>query len=207
MIRKFLGKIIYRFIAFCFLYPFFKLFGRLEVKGIENIPKSGGILIASNHLSYVDPPLLATIIPGGCVFMAKDNLLKIPILRHIIGYYSFPVNRQKPGASAIKTALTKLAHGEIVVIFPEGRRGTGNALLPFKKGIGIISVLSGKKVVPTLIEGSDKLFSLNKFIPRPAKVRVTFGMPIDLSQEGTDYNKISHKIADSIRELTQLDIP
>ena len=58
--------------------------------------------------------------------MAKHELLKIPILKHIIGYYSFPVNRQKPGASAIKTVLTKLAHGEIVVIFPEGSRGIGS---------------------------------------------------------------------------------
>lgn len=201
MIKKFWRKIIYRFIPFCFLYPFFKLFGRLEVEGINNIPGKGGILIAANHLSYIDPPLLATIIPGGCVFMAKHNLFKIPVLKHIIGYYAFPVNRQKPNVSAIKAALTMLTGGRIVVIFPEGSRRIGDDTLPFKNGIGLISVLSEKKVIPALIEGSDKLLPPNKFIPRPGKLRVIFGKPLDLSREGTDYTRISHKIMDSIKNL------
>jgi len=201
--KIFFKTIAYRFIPFCFLYPFFKIFGRLEVRGIKNIPRKGGILIASNHLSYVDPPLLATIIPGGCFFMAKHNLFELPILRYLINYYAFPINRQNPGPSAIKMALTKLAEGEIVVIFPEGSRNVADMLLPPKNGIGMISALSKKKIIPTLIEGTDRLFPPGKLIPRPAKMRVTFGDPLDLSHEDADYIKISHKIMDSIRNIKE----
>lgn len=204
MLRRFWRKIIYRFIPFCFSYPFFKIFGRLEIKGINNIPITGSILIAANHLSYIDPPLLATIIPGGCIFMAKHDLFNIPVLRHIIGYYAFPVNRQKPSVSAIKTAVSMLDEGKIVVIFPEGSRGMGSDFLPFKNGIGMISVLSKRNVIPALIEGSDKFLPPNKILPKPNKIRITFGKPLDLSQEDTDYTRISHKIMDSIKNMKDL---
>ena len=104
-IKEIFKLTVYRYIPYCFFYPFFKVFGGLEVKGLENIPSKGGIIIASNHLSYIDPPLLATIIPRRCSFMAKHELFDIPILKYIIGYYAFPINRQKPEVSAIKTAI------------------------------------------------------------------------------------------------------
>ena len=199
--KTFFKVIAYRFIPLCFSYPFFKIFGRLEVRGIKNIPKSGGILIASNHLSCIDPPLLGTVIPGGCVFMAKHKLFEIPILKYLINYYAFPINRQKPGPSAIKIALTKLSGGEIVVIFPEGSRNRGEMSLPPKNGIGMIAALSKKKIIPTLIEGTDRLLPPGKLIPRPAKLRVTFGDPLDLSQEDADYIEISSKIMKSIENI------
>ncbi|WKZ14762.1 MAG: lysophospholipid acyltransferase family protein [Candidatus Jettenia caeni] len=194
--------IVYRLIPYCFFYPFFKIFCRLEVKGIENLSSKEGILIASNHLSYIDPPLLATIIPRGCTFMAKHELFDIPVLKYIIRYYAFPVNRQNPTASSIKTAIHKLACGKKVVIFPEGRRNMGANDVSFKNGIAMTAVLSKKKVVPTLIEGTNKLFPKGTIIPRPAKLKITFGEPLDLHQVGAEYKKISQKIMEHITQQT-----
>lgn len=193
--------IIYRGIPYCFLYPFFKIFGRVEVKGIENLPKRGGILIAANHLSYIDPPLLATIIIRGCRFMAKHELFDIPALRHIISYYAFPVDRQNPRASSIKIALRELTNGRIVVIFPEGSRNATATPPHPRYGIGLIAALSKVKVVPTLIEGTDKMLPQGAVIPRPAKIRLIFGKPIDVSKAGTDYGRISHTIMNSIKNM------
>jgi 1-acyl-sn-glycerol-3-phosphate acyltransferase len=176
--------------------------GRLEVKGLEHIPIKGGIIIASNHLSYIDPPLLATILPRRCNFMAKHELFDIPILKYLIRYYAFPINRQRPRVSAIKTAIHKLCNGEIVVIFPEGSRNIGATLLSPKNGIGMVALLSKMNVVPTLIEGTDKLFPPGKCIPRLARIRITFGKPLDPVREDTDYRVISRKIMSYITQMT-----
>ncbi|OQZ02463.1 MAG: hypothetical protein B6D35_01015 [Candidatus Brocadia sp. UTAMX2] len=201
-IREIFKLLVYRHIPYCFLYPFFMVVGRLEVKGLEHIPIKGGIIIASNHLSYIDPPLLATILPRRCNFMAKHELFDIPILKYLIRYYAFPINRQRPRVSAIKTAIHKLCNGEIVVIFPEGSRNIGATLLSPKNGIGMVALLSKMNVVPTLIEGTDKLFPPGKCIPRLARIRITFGKPLDPVREDTDYRVISRKIMSYITQMT-----
>ncbi len=203
MIKKLCGRIIYRFIPLCFSQPFFKIFGGLEVKGIKNIPRKGGIIIAPNHLSYVDPPLLATVITGGCRFMARHELFDIPVLKHIVSYYAFPVKRQNPGASSIKRAIRELAEGMIVVIFPEGSRNISASRLQPKNGIGMIASICKVKIVPALIEGTDKLLPQGALLPRPAKIRVTFGMPIDVSEAGNDYENIGQYIMDRIKDISK----
>ncbi len=199
--KRLLKRIIYRFVPYCFLYPFFRIFGRLQVKGLENLSGGEGLLIASNHLSYIDPPLLATIIPGGCLFMAKQEVFNIPVLRHLISYYAFPVNRERPGALAIKTALAKLELGEKVVIFPEGSRNRGSMSLPPKNGIGMFAVSSGKKVIPVLLKGTDKLLPHDKLLPRPASISVTFGGPLDLDLADEDYGRLSSLIMEGIMKM------
>ncbi|MGO9614616.1 MAG: lysophospholipid acyltransferase family protein [Dissulfurispiraceae bacterium] len=194
-------RILYRYIPYCFLYPLFKVLGRLKVEGLENLRGNEGTLIAANHLSYIDPPLLAVIVPDGCVFLAKHELFDIPILKHLISYYAVPVNRQRVNASAIKVVLTKLAHGEKIVIFPEGSRNKGTSLLEPKNGVGMITVLSKKKVIPVLIKGTDKFLPSDKIFPRPARVQVIFGKPLDLGQDGADYGKISSLIIERIRNM------
>jgi 1-acyl-sn-glycerol-3-phosphate acyltransferase len=197
--KELLKWIIYKRIPTCFSYTFFKLYGRLEVRGIENIPKEGGILIAANHLSYVDPPLLGTVINRRCRFMAKQELFCVPLLRYIVNYYAFPVHRKNPGASSIKIALQELESGKVVIIFPNGSRSAASSV-NLKNGIGMIAVLSRKKVIPTLIEGTDKFLSRGSVIPSPAKIRVTFGEPMDVSHAGTDYPLISQMIMDRIEK-------
>lgn len=201
--KRALTWLLYRGIPYCFLYPFFKIFGRVEVKGSEYLPQKGGILIAANHLSYIDPPLLATMITRGCRFMAKHELFDIPVLKYIIRHYAFPVNRQNPCASSIKRALQELAEGRIVVIFPGGSRNISASRLQPKNGIGMIASICKVKIVPALIEGTDKLLPQGALLPRPAKIRVTFGKPIDVSEAGNDYENIGQYIMDSIKNISK----
>lgn len=198
-LRKVWLLFLYRLLPFIGLSIFFRLYGRLEIHGMENVPEGEGVVLAANHLSYYDPPLLATILSRGCLFMAKHEVLEIPFWKHIIRYYAFPVNRQRPGALAIKTAVRELAAKKKVVIFPAGTRNR-DAASPAKRGIGMVVAMSKVKVVPVHIEGTDRFSRKGMLLPRPAKVRVVFGCPIEFD-EHLDYEQISQVIMERIRSL------
>ena len=93
------------------------------VKGKENIPKEGAVILAANHLSNWDPPLVGTFIPRHLAYMAKEELFKVPILKNILeNVHTFPVKRGASDRAAIKTALQMLEAKECICMFPEGTR-------------------------------------------------------------------------------------
>jgi 1-acyl-sn-glycerol-3-phosphate acyltransferase len=168
--------IIYKLVAL-FIRVVFTLNGGFEVKGKENVPE-GGAIVAANHISYLDPPLVGSVTPRRATFMARKGLFKIPFLGTIIRPAAFPVDREKPRPSTIKEAVKRLKNGELIVIFPEGGRSETGELGEAKRGIGMIAGLSRVPIVPTLIKGSDKALPLGaKWIKR-AKITVIFGNPI-----------------------------
>lgn len=157
-------------------------FFKLRVTGQENIPEYGGVIIASNHLSYLDIPLLACSIKRRVDFMGKKELFTIPIiglLFRILG--GFPLKRKKIDRGALQEAVKRLEAGRIVVIYPEGKRSLDGRLQPGKPGIGMIVMMSGKKVIPAAIQGTDKAMPVGKWIIRPFPVTVRFGPSLDFS--------------------------
>jgi len=187
-----------------FIRCVFHINGGLEVKGIENIPTKGGVIVASNHLSYLDPPLIASVLPRRATFMARRGLFNIPLLGWLIRHYAFPVDREKTHPSTIKEALRRLKDGEVLVIFPEGQRSKTGRLLEGKPGIGMIARIAGAPVIPTLIIGSDKALPVGAKWLRRAKISVIFGMPLTplaIDEEGNNYKGISQKIMNLIGEL------
>lgn len=179
----------------------FRINGRLEVKGIDNIPMEGGVIVASNHISYLDPPLLGAIIPRKVTFMARRGLfdIKVPLLRWVIRHYAFPVDREKTLPSTIKEALRRLKNGELLVIFPEGRRSETGGLLEGKKGIGLIVGRSRVAVVPALIQGTDRALPVGGKWLRKAKISVIFDKPLYFSENNSEL--ITKKIMTLIGEL------
>ncbi len=179
----------------------FRINGRLEVKGIDNIPREGGVIVASNHISYLDPPLLGAIIPRKVTFMARRGLfdIKVPLLRWFIHHYAFPVDREKTLPSTIKEALRRLKNGELLVIFPEGRRSETGGLLEGKKGIGLIVSKSRVAVVPAVIQGTDRALPVGGKWLRKAKISVTFDKPLYFSENNSEL--ITKKIMTLIGEL------
>lgn len=177
-----LSLFIYRFCAWIIRF-IFRINGGLEIKGRDNIPMEGGAVVASNHISYLDPPLIGAIVPRQATFMARRGLfdIKIPIMRWFIHRYAFPVDREKIFPSTIKEAVRRLKGGELLVIFPEGRRSDTGELLEGKKGVGMIASLSNAPVVPTLVIGTDKALPVGGRWLRRAKVRVIFDKPMDFS--------------------------
>lgn len=179
--------------------------GGLEVKGKDNIPAEKGVIIASNHISYLDPPLIGAALPRRATFMARKRLFTMPILGWFMKRYAISVDRGKTLPSTVKGAIMRLKNGELLVMFPEGRRSVTGELTEGKRGIGMIASHSRATVVPTLIIGSNKALPVDAKWLKRAKVFVIFDKPIDLSTikgEGNKfYENISQEIMRAIGEL------
>lgn len=150
---------------------------RLSWEGIENIPREGGVIIASNHISWYDPPFVSVSCPREVHFMAKRELFSIPVLGFIIrNLNAFPVSRGKYDRQALEAAIEVLKKEEALIVFPEGTRSRKKGeFLPPKAGVGVLAREGGVPIVPTYISGSDEL---TKVFFSFGRVRVTFGPPI-----------------------------
>ncbi len=196
------GNLFYRFMALTIRLILY-INGELSVKGKDNIPAEGGVIIASNHLSYLDPPLLGAVLPRRATFMARKGLFAMPVLGWFIKHYAIPVDREKTQPSTIKEAVKRLKNGEAIVMFPEGRRSETGELLEGKRGVGMVAGLSKVPIIPTLIIGSNKVLPVDAKWLRRARISVIFGKPI-VPPEGrgdTVYENTSQKIMYEIGEL------
>ena len=186
------------------LYIFFKLFNRLEVIGGKNIPNTGGVIVAANHVSYLDPPVIGVALKRRPTYIAKEYLFRVPLIGGVVRGCCFPVKHDKPQPSVIKEAVTRLKGGGVLVLFPEGSRSTDGNFLDAKRGVGMIACISSVPIVPTLIEGTDRALPVGAKLLRPAKIKVVFGKPLTVRGNETDkvsQEKISRKIMDSIKNL------
>lgn len=183
--------------------------GGFEVKGKENVPMEGGVLVAANHISYLDPPLVGSLLPRRATFMARKGLFDIPLLGWIIKGAAFPVDRERTRPSTIKETVRRLKNGELIVIFPEGRRNESGELMEAKRGVGMIGSLSRAPVVPALIVGSDRALPVNAKWLKRARVTLVIGKPIYYNSitDGTNFSghelheEISNKVMAAIKEM------
>jgi 1-acyl-sn-glycerol-3-phosphate acyltransferase len=203
-------EIVYKLVAITIRFILF-LNGGLEVEGLENIPDEG-VIIASNHISYLDPPIIGSVTPRRCNFMARRGLFDVPVLGWMIKWTSFPVDREKPRASTIKEAVRKIRKGGIVVVFPEGKRSDTGELQEAKPGIAMVAVMSKAPIVPAFITGANKALPSGARWLKRAKIKVVFGKPIyyTSTEESGDRRashdtreKVSAMIMDAISDLEQ----
>ena len=186
--------------------------GGLEVIGKENIPSEGGVIVAANHISYLDPPLIGAVVPRNATFMARKGLFEIPVLGWMIKDAAFPVDRERTRPSTIKEAVRRLKSGELVAMFPEGRRSDTGELMEAKRGIGMIACLSKVPVVPALITGSDRALPVDAGWLKRAKIRVIFGKPVYYTSTADEkgyrnhelHEGISNKVMTAIREMKKV---
>ena len=150
---------------------------RTRVTGTENVPRSGPLIVACNHRSYLDPPGMGCFCPRRISYMAKKELFDIPILGPAIAAVgAYPVDRQGSARTAIKRSLEVLRAGGTVGIFPEGTRNRDGSVVP-QTGVALLASLAGAPVVPAHISGSDRAA---KF----AQIKVAFGPPLTLPAGG-----------------------
>jgi 1-acyl-sn-glycerol-3-phosphate acyltransferase len=171
--------------------PFFIKLLKIKVEGKENVPKEGGLIIASNHRSNLDPFVLNLVAGRPLIFLAKKSLFEIPLLGAFIkGAGAIPVNRNGRDTSSLKKSLKALSDGKSIAIFPEGTRSKPGQFLKPQKGVGLLVSKGNVPVVPTLIEGTDKILPVGGKFPKlfTSDIVVKFGEPVK-------YNK-SHKIDD-----------
>jgi 1-acyl-sn-glycerol-3-phosphate acyltransferase len=196
-------KSIYWFFRATF-QAFFKIFNRLEVIGSEYVPKTGGVIIAANHTSYLDPLVIGAALKRRATYMAREGLFKIPLVGTFVGSFSFPVRRGKPQPSSIKEAVKRLNKGELIVMFPEGGRSAEGNILDAKRGVGMIATMSKVPIVPALIRGTEKSLPVGARVVKPAKIKVIFGKPIEINREEPDkqfQERICRDIMEEIRRL------
>ena len=193
MLFNLLYKLIALFIRIvCFIN------GGLTVKGKENIPSEGGVLIAANHISYLDPPIIGAVLPRRGTFMARKGLFKMPILGTIIKPAAFPIDREKPRPSTIKEAVRRLKNNETIIMFPEGSRSETGELMEAKRGIGMIAGMSRVPVIPTLIVGSNKVLPVDAKWLKRAKMTIVFGKPIYYTPAAGEKSIRNHDLQDNI---------
>ena len=163
--------------GFCeIIFPWiFKIWLRWEVFGRENIPAEGPVVIAANHLSLLDPPVLGAAATRKVHFMAKSELFKPAWFGALIRKLgAFPVRRGAMDRDAIKTGLTILKENKVLAVFPEGTRSKTGELGRAGGGAFMMAVKCKAKIVPAYIYGTDL-----KRHPGWPKVRVIFGKPME----------------------------
>lgn len=173
--------VFYRFARFLSKTVFFLLYHH-RVIGRENLPK-GAAIIAPNHVSFLDPPIIAASSPLDVYFLARDSLFQ----RRVLGFFirklhALPVAREAADLQSIKKICRALEKGNKVVIFPEGARSYGGNLTTLKTGVAMVSLRTGAPVVPVFISGSYEIWPKGRKFPKlKGRTVCAFGTPISPS--------------------------
>jgi len=170
---------------------------RTRAIGVENVPKSGALILAPNHFSQMDHFFVGLYLRRQVRFMAKSQMFGPPVLTYIYKHGGvFPVRRGHGDEESMKTALTILEQGGMLLVYAEGGRSRSGELGEVKPGIGRIALESGAPVVPVAIQGSEKVRSWKRF--RFPKVTVQFGEPIELPTEAAPSRERQLEVAERI---------
>ncbi len=152
---------------------------RLRLSGVDRFPESGAALVCSNHQSGLDAILLGGFCDRQLNFLAREGLFRWwPFAALIRFYNATPVRRVGMGISGLKEALRRLTLGELVVIFPEGRRSRDGEIGPLKSGFCVLARKSGVPLVPVAIAGAYDVWPTGKRFPRLARICLVAGDPI-----------------------------
>lgn len=195
--------LLYRLIR-GFLLLIFKIFFRFQVINSKNVPEKGGVIVATNHVSYLDPLVIGCAIrERQPTYMARRGLFKIPLIGTFVRTFSFPIDRGKPQPSTIKEAVKRLRNGELIVMFPEGGRSKDGSLLDAKRGAAMIAATAKARIIPAFIDGTSKALPHGAKFIKLSQIRVVFGDAIEAKEErGKDFHqRIGNDIMEAIKNL------
>lgn len=186
------------------------LFTRWQVKGKENIPSQGPLLVVANHLNLADPPLVSVSLNRKAMFMAKEELFRSKFSNYFISSFgAFPVHRGQLDRKALRQADKILAEGLALVMFPEARRSKNTQLQPAFPGSALIALRSGAPILPVAITGTEKMKGAFWILHRP-RLTVSIGHPFHLpSVNGkvskTELAELTNFIMGHIAELLPVE--
>ena len=186
---------------------FCKTFGRLDARGVHHIPKEGGVLLVSNHVSFLDPVIIGSAANREIHFMARSNAFDIPALGKLISIYNaYPVNRGAPDLGALRKTISLLKAGNVVLMFPEGTRSVDGTLGKARDGACFIAHRAGVPTIPVYHSGAERMLPRNSKRLRRAKLTVAFGEPLELSAPESEtkremYQLMGNQMMEAIADL------
>lgn len=174
--------------------------GLFTLSGLENVPRTGPLLICPNHSSTVDPPLVPAFTPRNDVWsMAKSEYFRTRLAFLFIWYQSFPVVRHTADRAALKRAMDLLRDGHALLVYPEGTRTPAGVLVKPEPGAGFIAQKAGCAVLPVALTGTREVMPKGAKLPRRHQASMTFGKPFHVATKRADGSRVSHQDAsDSI---------
>ena len=182
------------------LRPWAILWFDLKVYGVQHVPRDGGVLVVSNHQSYLDPIILGVNVRRPFSFLAKSELFENRLFGWLIrNLNAFPVRQGEGDVGAVKETIRRLQEGHALIVYPEGTRSLSGEIETIQPGVGLIARRAGVPVVPAVIEGSYEAWPKGHKVFRPHTVRAMYGPPIDLS--GLKANQVVKKIEQTLRAM------
>ncbi|MEI6446983.1 MAG: 1-acyl-sn-glycerol-3-phosphate acyltransferase [Actinomycetes bacterium] len=186
------------------LQPFFLVWFRLSRTGLDHIPKSGPVVLAANHRSFLDPFVIGTCLRRPIYYVAKKELFD----KRLSGWFlsrlgAFPVNRDKGDAEMMETAKAILARGDCVLIFPEGTRVRPGPLAAPRRGVARLALEAGAPIVPVTVHGTEDV--RRGFRIRPRKIRIRVGRTLDLPRgEASPSPQLAKAVTDRVWSVIEL---
>jgi 1-acyl-sn-glycerol-3-phosphate acyltransferase len=184
------------------LVVFFRVLFGCRVYGAHYLPRTGGYIIASNHVSFLDPLAVGVGVSRPLRFLARHDLFRNPYFGWLIrNVGAIPIKKDRMDLAGLKNAIRIIREGQILVIFPEGRRmDVRDKLVEPSPGVGFLASLAGVPIIPARVVGTEKALPKNSFFIRLAKVSVYFGQQITIDKK-MSYQEIASKVMQSIRSL------
>lgn len=191
-----------------------RLYFRAKIYNAERMPSVGPVIVASNHASYLDPPIVGAAVPRPLNFLARESLFQLSPVRWILTRWNaIPVDRDSGGAAGLKEVMDRLQHDAAVLLFPEGTRSRDGRLQSPRSGIGLVVMKTAAPVVPVRIFNSHRALSREKRLPRPVQLQVKFGHPMHFHASRKEvqqctkarlkqiYQEVADQIMEAIEEL------
>ncbi len=185
-----------------------RAFFRLKTWGLENVPaaNAGGVILACNHQSYMDPQLATCMLERECRYMARSSLFRFaPFAWLISSVGAISVNRGESDRAALRKAEEVLREGWLLTLFPEGTRSRDGYLGEVKPGVGSLAIRAEVPVLPCYIHGAFDVWSRSAKLPRPRPVGVFYGELIELPEESLSRRKraanVNQRLVGALHEL------
>ncbi len=167
---------VYGCVSYLFAFPIFRFLFKGQTIGISNLPKTGGVLVVSNHGSHLDPPILGHALGRPVAFMAKSELFRVPLLASIISACgAYPVKRGAGDREALRIASNRLSQGWATGVFLDGTRQENGRVNDPKAGAALLSGRTGCPILPVAIINSHRAFPKGSFLPRFVSIHLRVG--------------------------------
>jgi len=157
----------------------FATYFRWRVYHPERVPLTGPVILAANHASFLDPPLVGAGVAREVNYLGRQSLFRVPVLGWMLAAVNVvPVDRDGAGAAGLKAILHRLLAGGAIILFPEGTRTRDGRFQPARSGIGLTVIKSPAAVVPVHVFGTFEAFGRHMCFPRPRPIAVKYGCPL-----------------------------